>query len=58
MKMFQMLLKLMLLSKSIIELQNLASIYLISSPVPLQITSKTPTPIPPTFFHLPTLRPP
>ena len=52
------LLKLVLMSKSINELQNRASIYLISSPVPLQTTSKTSTPIPPTFSHLPTLKPP
>ena len=43
------LLKLVLMSKSINELQNRASIYLISSPVPLQTTSKTSTPIPPIF---------
>ena len=52
------LLKLVLMYKSINELQNRASIYLISSPVPLQTTSKTPTPIPPTFSHLPTLKAP
>ena len=53
-----MILKLVLKSKSINELQNRASLYLISSPVPLQTTSKTFAPIPPKFFHLPTLKPP
>ena len=51
------LLKLVLMSKSINELQNHASIYLISSPVPLQTPSKTSTPISPTFSHF-TLKPP
>ena len=45
------LLKLVLMSKSINELQNRAIIYLISSPVPFQTISKTSTPIPPTFSH-------
>ena len=47
-----------LMSKAINELKNRASFYLISSPVPLQTISKTPTPIPPTFSHLSTLKPP
>ena len=50
------LLKLVLMSESINELQNRASIYLISSPVPLQ--TKISTYIPPKFSYLPTLKPP
>ena len=46
-----MLLKLVLMSKSINELQNCAIIYLISSPVPHQTTSKTSTPIPPKLLE-------
>ena len=52
------LLKLVLMSKSINELQKHASISLISPPVPLQTTLKIFTPLPPKFSHPLTLKPP